>query len=65
MRIELARVDALVDRDVAHCADHVLVGDCEHRPGRPLDAEPKRLGDDRSIALRAASASRVSLPPRK
>ena len=29
----LARVDALVDRDLAHGADHVLVGDRQDRPG--------------------------------
>ena len=40
----LARVDALVDRDLAHGADHVLVGDREDRPGGALHAEAERPG---------------------
>ena len=38
----LARVDALVDGDLAHRADHVLVRDRQDRPGGALHAEAER-----------------------
>ena len=57
----VARVETLVDRDVANRAHHVLVGNGEHRVGRLLDLEPERLRDLGANGVRGPL--RVELDP--
>ena len=57
----VTRVDPLVDRDVPHGRDHVLVGDGEDRPRGPLQRQPERLGH--GALDRACGGGRVEVQP--